>query len=272
MKKTIERQEISAKSIFKGMILFIIIIMSLTHIYFSNQPNGTRENYLEYKSIIKERDSIQNLLILQLNNSTISKEEFILKFNSKSEHYKDKIKVCNKEKRAIINNFKFNGRKSFHYWLFIFGLSFSFFFLAVRYTYQIITDHKKKYLKKSLVLEASAWIAVSLFWVIHSIFVKNADLPKPVYTSIMFIICLLIGFSIVYFIKFLVSRKEHTLQSYKASIIRLIELVGEIRVQHYFHMAAKAKTEENENVISKDAAVMDEKIFSTLEKVADGER
>lgn len=36
-------------------------------------------------------------------------------------------------------------------------------------------------------------------------------------------------------------------------------------------MAAKAQTKENEEIIAKDSEVMDKKIFSTLEKVADGE-
>ncbi|QHI38673.1 hypothetical protein IMCC3317_40670 [Kordia antarctica] len=244
--------------------------MSLTHVYFSSKPDGTRENYLEYKSITKERDSVQNLLLLQLSNGIINKEEFIKIFHNKSDIYIDKIKKCNKEKRIIINNFKFNGRKSFHYWLFIFGLSFSFFFLAMRYSYRIVIDHKNKYLKKSLALEASAWMAVSLFWVAHSVFVKNADLPTPMYASVMFGICLLLGLSIFYFIKFLTNRKEHTLKSYKTSIVNLIQLIGEIRVDHYFKMSAKAMTKENKEIISKDSEVMDKKIFSTLEKVADG--
>lgn len=243
--------------------------MSLTHVYFSSKPDGTKENYLEYKSIIKERDSMQSSLLLQLSNSIISKEEFIEIYNIKSEIYNDKINICNKEKKVIINNFKFNGRKSFHYWLFIFGLSFSFFFLAIRYTYRIIIDYKDKYLKKSLVLEASAWMAVSLFWVIHSVFVKNADLPTPIYATIMFGICLLLAFSIFYFIKYLIHRKTHTLESYRKSIVRLVTLISDIRINHYFVMAASATTKDNEAVIKKDVEIVDEKIFSTIEKVAD---
>ncbi|MBC8753919.1 hypothetical protein H2O64_04505 [Kordia sp. YSTF-M3] len=269
MKKTIEKQAISTISIIKGMIIFLIIIMSLIHVYFGNKPDGTRENYLEYKSIIQERDSVQNILLLQLSNSIINKEQYIEKSNIKSELYSNKIKACNKEKRAIINSFKFNGRKSFHYWLFIFGLSFSFFFLAIRYTYRIIYDHKNTHLKKSLFFEASAWMAVSLFWVIHSVFVKSADLPTFVYASIMLCVCLLISISIFFFIKYLIHRKTHTLESYKASIVRLIELIADIKVDHYFKMAVKASTEENEAEINKDAEVLDKKIFSTLDSITD---
>ena len=133
MKKITEKQEINIKTVIKGMILFLIIIMSLIHVYFSNKPNGVEENYSEYKSIIRERDSIQNLLMVQLGDNLINNEEYIKQTNIKHELYSSKIKLCNKEKRKIINDFKFNGRKSFHYWLFIFGLSISFFFLAIRY-------------------------------------------------------------------------------------------------------------------------------------------
>ena len=46
-------------------------------------------------------------------------------------------------------------------------------------------------------------------------------------------------------------------------------MVADIRANHYFHMAAKAQNIDNKAIIEKDVEIVDEKIFSTLEKVAD---
>ena len=235
---------------------------------FNDRPD-VAENNKTYKLLIQQRDSIENLLLAQLATDEITKNTYVDRLRLNTTFYKEKIKECNKEKREIIRSFSFNGRNSFHYWLFVFGLSISFFFLAIRYTYRINIDYKNKHLKKSLIVEASAWIAVSLFWVIHSVFVQNADLPTPVYAGLMFSVCLLIGVSIFYFIKYLIHRKTHTIESYKNSIINLISLISDIRINHYFHMAAKAQNKDNEEIIKKDVEIVEEKIFSTLEKVAD---
>lgn len=271
-KKSQQKANFKIKSIIKGIVLLFAITMSLFHVNFDDISNEQITHKKTYLPIIKERNSSQKLLLAQLENNEITKEQYIKLYKEKYAFYKGKINNYNSKKRELVKIHDFNGRKSFHYWLFIFGLSFSFFFLAVRYAYRIIIDSKDKYLKKSLAIEASAWMAISLFWVGHSIFVKSSDLPTYVYAAIMFCICLMISISTFYFIKYLINRKEHTLKSYKASIVSLIQLIGEIRVDHYFKIAGKAMTKENKEIIFKDSEVMDKKIFSTLEKVADGEQ
>lgn len=268
MRKITEKKTINLLEIIKGIILFVVIIMPLIHVFYENKPKKLAENKLEYRTLLKERDSIEKSLFLMLNSDILSKESFTKKFNENKLAYKKKIKQCNIDKRKILKEFSFNGRNSFHYWLFVFGLSFSFCFLAIRYTFRIIQDSKDHYLRKSQILEASCWIGISLFWVFHSLFIKKADLPTLSYAITMFVISVIIGLSIFYLIKHLASKKN-TLRSYKESIINLISLIADIKVDHYFKMATKAITKDNEEEINKDAELLDNKIFSTLDKVTD---
>jgi len=257
--------------IFKGIILCLCIVMSLFHSYFDNKAPELKANYVEYKRLLKQRDSTENHLITQLNSKEISNSEFTKKFYSNKLLYKDKIKKCNNDKRNISQNFSFNGRKSFHFWLFVFGLSFSFFVLSLRFSYKQIVDSKNtnRLLRKAQIMESSAWIAISLFWVIHSIFVKNADLPKPVYGATLLLICLPIGLSIFYLIRYFVKYKLNKIEKLKKSITKLVTLISDIRINHYFLMAAKAQSTHGKEEIEKDVEIVEEKIFSTIENVAD---
>lgn len=265
---TIKKQKIY--SLLRGIVIFFLITISLFHVYFDSYPTAAVEkNNSHYDFLISSRDSVENSLIKQLAIGKITKETYIEKLSENKSYYKKQVSLCNAEKRQILRDFSFNGRNSFHYWLFIFGLSISFFSLALLYNYRIVKNSKNKFLKKSLKFESISWTAVSLFWVIHSIFINKADLPTTFYAIVTFSICLVIGYSIFYFIKYLVHKKVHTLESYKNSIRRLISLISDIRLNHYFHMAAKAQNKDNEKIIEKDVEIVDKKIFSTLENVAD---
>jgi len=272
MMKITKKQETNKLSaVLKGIILGFVIMMSLYHVCFDDKSKKLVDHKEVYNALIDKRTQIDSELIQNLLNDSLTKQEYALAVIEHKKLFKEKLRACNNEKKNIAYDFTFNGRNSFHYWLFVFGISFSFFFLALRYTFRIISEVKNGDLKKSLIFESIGWIAISLFWVIHTVFKKTDDLPTIIYAITMFSVCIVLGFSIFYSIKYLIHRKEHTLKSYKASIINLIELIGEIRVNHYFKMAAKAMTKENKEIISKDSEVMDKKIFSTLEKVADGE-
>ncbi|MFK7749249.1 MAG: hypothetical protein AB8B65_12710 [Kordia sp.] len=250
--------------------MMFIITMSLYHASFPDVPKELESHKYVYKSIIKDRDRIDKELVNKLLSNSLTREEYADTLIKHKQLFKQKLRDCNKEKKAIVHNFTFNGRSSFHYWFFVFGLSFSFLILALRYTYKLVYKLKGGYLKKSLIFESVGWIAISLFWVLHTVFKKTDDLPNSVYILVVFSISILISISIFFLLKHLANRKHHTLKSYKASVINLIELVGDIRVNHYFHIAAKAINKDNEKIISKDSEIMDKKIFTTLEKVADG--
>ncbi|AXG69571.1 hypothetical protein KORDIASMS9_01794 [Kordia sp. SMS9] len=118
-------------------------------------------------------------------------------------------------------------------------------------------------------MESVAWISIALFWVIHSVFVNNADLPKPIYGTTLFSICMFISFSIFYLIKYFVEHKLNKIEKLKKSITRLVTLISDIRINHYFQMAAKAQSMHGKEEIEKDVEIVEDKIFSTIEKVAD---
>jgi len=266
-----KKNQFKIKQIFRGIVLFFLITMSLYHVLFDEFSNEQISHKKTYNPIIVERNSSQDLLLDEFEKNKITKSEFLKLYKSQTNFYKEKINNYNYKKKDLALEHSFNGRNSFHYWLFIFGLSFSFFVLSLRYTFRIIYEHKNKNFKKSLLFEASAWMAVSLFWVSHTVFKKTDDLPTTIYALVTFIICFAISFSIFYVLKYMSERKEHTLESYRKSIVNLVTLISDIRINHYFLMAATAMTKDNKKEIEKDVEIVDEKIFSAIEKVADGE-
>jgi len=265
-----KKNQYKIKEIIRGIVLFIIITMSLYHVAFNEFSKEQISHKKTYKPIIYERNSKQDELLAKFENNEISKTEFLKYFKNQAKLSKEKINSYNYKKRDLAHEHSFNGRNSFHYWFFIFGLSFSFLILSIRYTYKVIKKSEKGDLKKSLIFESIGWIGVSLFWILHTVFKRTDDLPNIVYILVWFSISVIVSTSIFFFIKHLNYRKEHTLKSYKESIISLITLISDIRVNHYFHMAAKAINKDNEKIIAKDSEIMDDKIFTTLEKVADG--
>ncbi len=269
MTKT-KKNQYKIKEMIRGIVLFIFITMSLYHVAFDEFSKEQLSHKKTYKPIIFERNSNQDVLLDKFENNKISKTEFLKAFRSQAEFSKEKINNYNYKKRELAHEHSFNGRNSFHYWFFVFGLSFSFLVLSLRYAYNIVNKSKKGDLRKSLIFESIGWIGVSLFWILHTVFKKTDDLPSLVYILVWFGISVAVSTSIFFSLKYLANRKEHTLKSYKESIISLIALVSDIRVNHYFHMAAKAINKDNEKVIAKDSEIMDDKIFTTLEKVADG--
>lgn len=265
-----KKNQYKIKQILRGIVLFLFITMSLYHVFFNEFSPKQVAHKKTYKPIIFERNDNQDLLLKRFEKDEISKSEFLEAFKNQTKFSKEKINNYNYKKKELAIEHSFNGRNSFHYWFFVFGLSFSFFILSLRFAYKIVKKSEKGYLKKSLIFESIGWIGISLFWILHTVFKKTDDLPSLVYILVWFSLSIIIGISVFFSIKYFVNRKEHTLKSYKQSIINLIELIGDIRVNHYFHMAAKATNKDNEKVIVKDSEIMDNKIFTTLEKVADG--
>lgn len=103
--KITEKENNKLYEILKGIILCLCIMVSLFHIFFDNNAPKLKENYTQYKELLKQRDSVESLLINQLNNKNISNVEFTEKFYSNKSLYKAKIKECNNKKEKYLKTF-----------------------------------------------------------------------------------------------------------------------------------------------------------------------
>jgi hypothetical protein len=250
-------------SFLKGIALFLIIAMSLLHIFLDEESPEMIEHAKTYRPIINTRNEGYINLLNQLKNNSISKEDYILSLESVMKTAKADLAAYNKKKYELAHEFSFNGRSSFGFWMFVFGLSFSFFVLSIRYTYFNIKNNKAKSLKKSFIFESCAWISVSLFWVLHALFATTEDFSSTFYLLMGVLISILMSFAIVLYLKH-VSQKQ--LKVYKI-ISNLLTLIGDIKVNHYFKMASIARNDDNKDTIQEDTKIVEEKILKSLKKV-----
>jgi len=155
--------------------------MSLIHIIFPEIPKEILEHKLIYKSIIENRNTGEEFLLNQLRHDRITKKEYITAIEiHKSESLKE-IRQHAKTKRALAYKYSFNGRSSFSYWIFVFGLSLSFFVLTLRYVYFNLIYNRFKTLRRALLFESSAWLTVSFFWLLHSVITRTKDCDSTAY-------------------------------------------------------------------------------------------
>ena len=246
--------------IIKGIVMITIITMSLFHIFLNDKSDAMISHKKNYTPIIQKRNSSFDAILQQLKNDEISKDEYIATFEEIKTSSKKELKVYTATKKQLAIEHSFNGRSSFRFWIFVFGLSFSFFVLAIRYVYFNIKNNKSILLKKSFILEASAWLTVSFFWVLHAVVARNSDFDTKAYLLTGVFISVLMAVSILLFIKYLAARK---IKEFKV-IADLISLVSDLKVNHYFKMASLALSKSNKETIEADTKQVNTKINKTL--------
>ncbi len=192
-KMTIEK----IKNLFKGIVAFIIVTMSLFHIFFNSSPPKLAQNNKDYKEIIKNRNLLQAKYLEELNQKKITSDKYYLEITKLLSESKKEIKKVNNEKRAINNEFSFRGRRSFHFWIFVFGLVLPLLFFSCKSLYQDILRGDKY---KSQFLSLTG-IVVSFFWMIHLIFFTQKDFSKNSYILIILVCAIFCTFFTYFLIK-----------------------------------------------------------------------
>jgi hypothetical protein len=191
-------------SIIAVVLLLIGITASFTH-GFATKADDNPEllNLSKERSILKkkwmkiefEHDSLFK------NNLILKAQYFKIKDINESKRIMD-FRLISKKRRSITHAFSFNGRNSFHYWLKVFGMSLTFFIVACYLAFKDALLHKKGLLKWYESKASISFIAVSLFWLYHSIFMTIKDFDNTTY--ILFILG--VSFPLAYFIYHLVRR------------------------------------------------------------------
>ncbi|MGG8495932.1 hypothetical protein ACQY1Q_05925 [Tenacibaculum sp. TC6] len=233
------------KKIFFNILAVIAVTSAVTASFIHRFFPGSYEN----EKIIKlneERNDLKkswNEKELNLDEQFLgdkyTKEEYIkIKRNNEKKRIAD-FKVIADKRKVYAHDFSFNGRASLSYWLFLFGLVFTFFIVCC---YLAIKDHK---LKKNNLLKwyephvSVAFMFVALFWMYHLIFAETYDFSIGFYT--LFLVIVLIPTS--YFI-YHVLRRAFTIEE------KLLENIR-IMVSHILKNTKEEKEDEKWEVLDK---------------------
>lgn len=236
------------KPVLKGTFAFLLVSLSLFHVFFPAFPPELSKNKHEFKKEINHRDSTLTMLVKKLSQKKISINDYCLNINQLLQQSKINIKKINDEKRTINYSFAFRGRSSFRLWLLMFGFVTLGLFFSIKSLYHDITN-KCNY---KLHFLSFMGVFVSVFWFIHLTFLTHKDFNQDKYLISLIICALLASFFIYYFVK------NHT---YKDKIIRkLIALILRIKKKYYRDLAIKSMYAEKTGYAMKSNKLVSENI------------
>ena len=272
-KKTKKKQATNnLKGILGGMVAFLIVTMSLFHIFFSPDSKEFISHKSNYKQIIKDRDTGAIRLIEEFNlkviknfkNDSLSalSGQLLTDYKNHYDSANDRLKAYTKKKHELMDKQSFRGRNSFHFWIFVFGLVAALLFFSCKSLYNDIV-HGSTFKFQFLSLTG---IAVSFFWIIHLVFLTQDDFSKNSY------IVMILGCTVpaTFFTYFLV--KNYT---YKDDIIlKQLSLIDKIKTIHYPRVALKALYAERNDkamlatdTVKENADAFDNDILTILKDV-----
>ncbi|CAL2092150.1 hypothetical protein [Tenacibaculum sp. 190524A02b] len=212
----------------KGIVAFLLVTMSLFHIFFSPKPQNIIELKNEYKKVIKKRNNQQSEYLESLIKGELTKEAYYSKVKKLLINSSSKVKNINKEKHLINYKFSFRGRSSFRLWIYMFGLvTLGFFFSCKSLYHDIVNGSTFKFQLISLV-----GIVVSFFWLIHLTFLTQKDFSESKYITLI-IICAALATAFTYYLM-----KYYTYKD--AIILKLLSFLKRVKNKHYKDMAVRA--------------------------------
>ncbi|MBL0684322.1 hypothetical protein [Aquimarina mytili] len=223
----------------KGVIAFLVVTLSLFHIFLEPKSKEQIEFSPKYKAEVRKLDSLQLHYINQLENKELTASEYAIIAKKHLASYEPSLKKISKKRLELAKEHSFRGRSSLHFWIFVFGLVTALFFFSCK----SLHDDFARGSTFRFHFVSLAGILVSFFWFIHLIFLTQKD-----FTQNKYIIAILAGatlFSV--FTYFLV--KHYT---YKDHIIyEQLRFFERIRIIHYPRMTKNAKHAEKVGLVAK---------------------
>ncbi len=212
----------------KGIFAFCAVTLSLFHVFFSSTSSELITEQVNYKKIVKERDSINAYTINLFKKNQITKDEYLAFADTHFQLYKEKLKNKSKLKKELAMDFSFRGRQSFHFWIFVFGLVTALFFFSCKSLYDdILKGSTYKFHFVSL-----TGILISGFWFIHLIFLTQNDFAQNKYISVIII-------GAIIFSAFVYSLVKH--HTYKDDIIyKQLSFIKRVKKIYYDDIAFRA--------------------------------
>lgn len=185
-------------SIIAVVLLLIGITASFSHSFFTpfKENPASLELNKERSQLKKEWNKKETSHDSVFKNNLISKNDYFLIKNRNEKERKADFIAISKRRKKIGIEFSFNGRNSLHYWLKSFGFSLTFFIVSCFLAFKDAILYRKGLLKWYEPKAAISFIAISLFWLYHSIFMTARD-----YFNITYLLVLLgVMFPLSYFI------------------------------------------------------------------------
>lgn len=216
--------------------------MSLFHIFFDAKSKEQINHSPKYKIEAARRNFALDANRFDLKEDCISKDVFLFRADSLTTHYTNSLEALKNERIRLAREHSFNGRNSFHFWLWVFGLVNLAFYFSCKSLYTEFT--KGSAFKHHFV--SITGISICFFWYIHLIFLTQKDFTKNNYVLALLISGVLCSITTYFLIK------NYT---YKDDIIlRQLSFIERVKTIHYPKMALKARYAEkyNEALLSID--------------------
>lgn len=220
------------KGFIKGTVVFLLVTMSLFHVFFEASPPEVNALRKEYNEVIAKRNSLQKSYLEQLKAKTITVDEYYSLVSSLLKESKSNIKRINQEKVNVSHAFSFRGRSSFHFWIFVFGLVSALLFFSCKSLF----DDLSKGSNYKFQFVSLAGIAISCFWMIHLLFFTQKDFNKNSYITLIVLSAVLCSIFIYFLIKY---------YTYKDQIIySLLGFISRVKKRHFYQMAFRSEYAE----------------------------
>lgn len=230
-------------SLFAVIFLLIGITATFPHRLF--KPSYENKDFVslskeraELKVFWNQKEKAHDSLLI---NNIITKSQYFSVKEINEEKRKSDFRNIAKKRKILALNYSFNGRESFHYWVWIFGI---FITLLICSCYLAIKDSR---LKKAGLLKwyephaSVAFILVSLFWMYHTIFKTSKDFELTIYTLYLVSILVPLSYFIYHFL-----RRGFSIED------KLLENIRTL-VSHVLNHTDKNKEDEKWTVLKKVA-------------------
>jgi len=195
-KKTIQTLIRQGKIILLGIIILITVNAPLTHLFYPNRTKLMTEINYEKSNLVKSINNRAKLLFLDFESGKISKEEFVLQYNTNKEKFKIEKKVFKDKRKRYMSSISYRGFNTKHQFLFSFGLALFILITQIRFMNKVIKSSSELFEK----------IEVFLYTVMSSLIftwsIRNfQDFKNSTYFIIFIILNLLVTVFIYQFLK-----------------------------------------------------------------------
>ena len=155
-----------------------------------------RENY---KLILKKREAVYKSLLNQLDKGLITKEDYVAKFKIAHSDIVLELREYAKEKKALLDSYKYNGFNAYYLFLLNIGTPIMSFILCLFFIYTIFNPISTKSKKIVFAIYSSLFLFSSSYLILHALLADklfNSDFPDSWYTNSLLYIPLIIAFTI----------------------------------------------------------------------------
>ncbi|TSE08789.1 hypothetical protein [Aquimarina algiphila] len=219
-------------AIIKGVIAFLVVTLSLFHIFLEPKSKAQLDYAPKYKEEVRRLDSLQLHYITQLENKEINADQYVLIAKQHLASYEPSLKKISSVRRSLAQEHSFRGRSSLHFWLFVFGLVIALFFFSCK---SLKDDFSRGSTFKFHFVSLTG-ILVSGFWFIHLIFLTQKDFTQNNYIAAILFGALLFSVFVYFLVKY---------YTYKDDIIyKQLWFIEKVKTTYFYNMSIKAKYAE----------------------------